>query len=118
MGSATNHYVLDLFADSVNDVVYASGYFTSPGNRIAKWDGANWSNIGSGMNEDVLSLAIYNNELYAGGLFEIAGGNIIDGIAKWNGSSWSSLNSGIGGAITRVDGMIVYQGELYVGGDF
>ncbi len=65
-----------------NDV-YAGGLFIKAGgvvvNRIAKWDGTNWSALGSGVNSNeyftnVFALAVGSGELYAGGTFTTAGG--------------------------------------------
>jgi hypothetical protein len=50
-------------------------------NRIAKWNGTNWSALGSGIDLDfyvdhptsVNSLAVNNGELYVGGSFDTAG---------------------------------------------
>jgi hypothetical protein len=65
---------------------------------------------------------VYNGELYVGGKFTTAGGVSASNIAKWNGTAWSALGSGITGSNTgsnsQVTSMAVYNGELYVGGDF
>ncbi|MEI7979611.1 MAG: T9SS type A sorting domain-containing protein [Bacteroidota bacterium] len=65
---------------------------------------------------------VYNGELYVGGRFTTAGGVSASNIAKWNGTAWSALGSGITGSNTgsnsQVKSMAVYNGELYVGGDF
>jgi len=58
--------------------LYAGGYFTSaggiPANHIARWDGTNWSALGSGVNDTVYGLALSGNNLYTGGSFTNAGG--------------------------------------------
>jgi hypothetical protein len=79
-----------------NDNVYVGGGFTIAGgisaNKIAKWDGTSWSALGDGFNSNVFTLAAYNNDIYAAGLFT-ASGSLNARIAKWNGTSWSSLLS-------------------------
>ena len=62
--------------------------------KSAKWNGATWSPVGSGMGGSavaVYALTVFDDgggpALYAGGVF----GNFI---AKWNGVTWSSLGSG------------------------
>ena len=43
-------------------------------NRIARWDGTNWSALGAGMDIDVNALVVdANGKLYAGGRFKTAG---------------------------------------------
>ena len=88
--------------------LYAGGYFTTAGgiaaNHIAKWDGASWGALDSGMDCSkcvVWALAADGDgNLYAGGYFTTAGGVAANGIARWDGvtSSWSALGSGMGSA--------------------
>ena len=62
---------------------------------------ADWSALGSGMNQVVAALAVSGTNLYAGGYFTMAGGVSANCIAKWDGSAWSALGSGISGGATR-----------------
>jgi len=64
------------------------GAFTTAGgvsaNGIAKWDGTQWSALGSGMNAGVVwALTAYNGELIAGGNFTTAGGQVSAYWARW-----------------------------------
>jgi len=82
---------------------------------------ANWSALGSGMNNSVVALAVSGTNLYAGGAFTNAGGNAANYIAQWNGSSWSALGSGMRAPFTYshyVDALAVSGGTLYAGGGF
>jgi hypothetical protein len=91
--------------------------------NIAKWDGNNWSALGSGIHDYSLQdwpptvrvLAVLGGDLYAAGNFRTAGGNESIGIAKWDGSSWSALGSGMNDG---VDALVVSGGNLYAGGFF
>ncbi len=84
--------------------IYAGGSFSMaggiPANRIAKWDGTNWSPLGTGMNNFVQALTVFDDgsgggpALYTGGFFITAGGGPANLIAKWDGVSWSALGSG------------------------
>ena len=101
--------------------LYAGGYFTVAGNMrvcfIAKWDGSNWSALGSGMNGSVSALAVdASGNLYAGGYFTVAGGVTVNNIAKWDGSSWSALGSGMNGYVKAL--AVDASGNLYAGGLF
>lgn len=56
-----------------------------------------WSNVGTGMNSPVQSLATdtTNDILYAGGVFTQAGGIPAIDIAKWDGVTWAPLGGGV-----------------------
>ena len=75
-----------------------------------------WSAAGSGMNQPVLSLSVYNSQLYAGGWFTTAGGSPASKIAKWNGTSWSAIGTGMD--LGFVGALTVFNGQLYAGGNF
>jgi trimeric autotransporter adhesin len=103
--------------------IVIGGSFTSAGglpcNRIAQWDGTRWSPLGTGMENDVLALAVHNGELYAGGNFGTAGGVVVNCIARWNGTTWRAItSSGIAGVDGPVFALAEVQGTLYVGGAF
>lgn len=95
--------VYALAVDSSGNL-YAGGSFTTADgvtvNNIAKWDGASWSALGSGINGSVWALAFDNlGNLYAGGSFSEAGGVTANYIAKWDGANWSAVGDGIGGYV-------------------
>lgn len=101
--------------------LYAGGAFTLAGdvpvNRVAKWDGAAWSALGSGMEQTVVALAADAvGNLYAGGGFTAAGGVPAAFVAKWDGAAWSGLGDGVG-AVARALA-VDEEGNLYAGGDF
>ena len=67
--------------------VYAGGYFTSTNSggvavNIAKWNGSDWSPLGSGINNPVYALAVSGSDLYAGGSFTTAGGKVSAYLAR------------------------------------
>jgi hypothetical protein len=121
-----------------NGSLIAGGHFAKVGsvtaNNIASWNGTTWTPLGTGINElpvgnyyyDVVALAVYNNELYAAGSFDTAGNMPANNIAKWNGASWAPVGGGVKGYVVsgvdtaqaRIDAMTVYNGELYVAGNF
>lgn len=90
-------------------------------NRIAKWNGSNWSALGSGMNSNVYALAKTANYVCAGGSFTSAGGNSASRIASWDGVNWSALGSGLGrtgSGVAEVYALAVLGDDLYAGGNF
>lgn len=100
------------------ELVVAGLFFSAsgvPARSIAKWDGTNWSAMGSGLLGDAHALAVFNGDLYAGGAFTMAGGIPANFIAKWDGTSWSALSSEPNAAVLA---LCVYNGALYAGGSF
>jgi hypothetical protein len=119
-----------IYAIAVNgNDVYVGGTFGSfrgiGANNIAKWNGVDWSALGSGtggaqQDAVVTAIAVNGNDVFVGGAFTDAGGITVNHIAKWNGSEWSSLGSGITGMnlFTFLSSIAVNGSELYAGGIF
>lgn len=74
-----------------------------------------WYALGDGANAQVNTVAFYNGNIYAGGVFNTIGGISVNKIAMWNGTSWQPLLDGVNGV---VEVMTVYNNELIVGGKF
>jgi hypothetical protein len=108
--------------------LYAGGNFTEAGGDplnpqtamyIARFDGSYWNPVGSGLNEHITDMTIYNNQLIVSGYFTNAGGINANYIAAWDGNSWHALGSGMNSDnIVRVTALAVYNGYLYAGGLF
>ena len=108
-----------IFDDGSGEALYAGGRFTKAGGQncagIAKWDGANWTPVGGGVGGEyaaVYVLKVYDDgsgpQLYAGGLFETAGGVPAHYIARWNGHDWSAVGGGLFGGLAYD----IYNGVL------
>jgi len=118
--------------DGSGPALYASGFFPTAGNvnaiSVAKWDGLQWSRLGSGLTRAggptrVPGLAVYDDgsgeALYATGGFDDAGGTPARGVAKWDGSTWSAVGVGITGQGFKMTTYDDGHGEhLYLGGSF
>ncbi|UOQ70811.1 T9SS type A sorting domain-containing protein [Hymenobacter cellulosilyticus] len=102
-----------------------------PANNIAKWDGSTWSALGTGAANGVRSngtfgsfgvvnaLALNGSDLYAGGVFFMAGSVPANYVAKWDGTRWSNLGAGIDQLSTNtVLALAVIGNTLYAGGRF
>src|SRR2546427_1398107 len=105
--------------------LYVGGLFQRAGDvpavGLAKWDGANWSDVG-GFSGVALSLAADGTNLYVGGTFTNCGGSSITNVAKWNGAKWSALGDGIGyygDTFSQLVNVLLWRnGQLYAGGAF
>jgi hypothetical protein len=101
-----------------NDLIVGGQFINAGGvtcNRIARWTGAAWAALGTGMNSDVRALAFFNSQIVAGGSFTTAGGVSAGYIAGWNGTAWAPIGGGMNGAVRS---LLVYNGVLLAGGDF
>jgi hypothetical protein len=97
---------------------YANGLGTGLStvvNNIARWDGTRWHAMGTGMNDVVSSLTVYNDELIASGVFTVAGGEDVNYIARWDGFRWRPIGEGLGGDARDY---VVYDGDLLAVGVF
>ncbi len=108
-----------------NGDLYVGGWFTSAGpysaGLIGKWDGSNWQPFGIGLSgSNVYDLCVFNNELYAGGNFFMANGNVaVNNIAKWNGVNWSAVGTGLFGTVRDLHVFDDGSGsKLYATGSF
>jgi hypothetical protein len=123
---------LTSFDDGSGPGLYVGGYFTTaggvPASEIAKWDGAHWTALGSGLNGtfgtvDVEALVGFDDgsgpALYAGGNFASIGGIAASNLARWDGQQWSAIGGGLAGIVRA---LAVYDDgsgpALYAGGDF
>ncbi len=102
-GPGTNGGIYATVTDRQGNL-YVGGSFTQagdvPANHIAKWDGKNWSPLGSGVNGNVVALGLDSmGNLYVGGRFTLAGKIPSLGLAKWDGLSWHSLSLPVGRSV-------------------
>lgn len=88
-------------------------------NRIARWNGASWSPLGSGIEgasqARVLALHVHEGDLIAAGFFSSAGGVSVSNIARWNGSEWTALGDGFNDWVRT---LATHEGQLIAAGHF
>jgi len=108
-------------ATASNGDVYVAGEFTEidgvSANRIAKWNGTNWSALGAGVNARISDIAINGTDIYIAGEFTEAGGNAAKYAAKWNGSAWSAIGTTNINAVATSVGVDA-SGVVFLGGAF
>jgi hypothetical protein len=102
--------------------VYIGGMFNTAGSvkgaGIAKWDGANWVNLGSGISGPipiVYAVAPQGSNIYIGGYFTNISGVAATNLACWNGSTWSQVGGGVSSFVLTI---LSVGNKLYVGGAF
>lgn len=137
-GTSGSVFALTVFDDGSGPALYVGGFFETAGevtvNGIARWNGEQWSALGSGSGMgygNVRALEVFDDgsgpALYAGGIFEVADGLPASRIAKWDGQAWSALGTGISGSLepdAPVYSLAVFDDDsgagsaLYVGGLF
>lgn len=120
LGFNPPNVIFDLI--NFNNELIACGGITGSGptsmKYIARWDGANWHQLGIGTIKTVPEcMIIFNGDLIVGGSFA-ASGTIPNtkGIARWDGFQWNSMGDGI--ISGNVNSMASFNGSLYIGGNF
>jgi len=98
--------------DTIHHYLYVGGQFDSAGHKrirnLARWDGNNWTAVGSFINDTaIFAMCMYNSELVIGCL----NGEVIFFDSAGNVLHTFGANASIGALAT-------YNGELYAGGYF
>lgn len=110
-----------------NNELYAGGlilqYQGNVGHGIQKWNGTNWSEVGTGVqgavndNNNICQihkLRVYENKLFASGNFQYAGNGLCPKIACWDGQQWCGFSREIG-LNNTVTSFNFYKDTLYIG---
>jgi hypothetical protein len=85
--------------------------------NIMYFDGAYDRIVGTGLNSNVVAMAVLSTNLYVAGLFTNAGGIAASHVAMWNGNVWSAVGGGVVGSGT-VSALATLGTNLYAGGTF
>ena len=108
------------FNDGNSDRLYAVGTFQIAGGeaalRVARFDGTRWTALGSGFDNEVASIVVFNGQICVGGAFLNSGATPIKRVARWNGSDWVSFGAGFDNG--SVKSLHVFNNELYAAGSF
>ena len=134
-----NNLVLNLFDNQSHfqDILAYKDHFlvtngysiTVNGKRtgaLMEWDGdttfSEFENITQSMDPSggVFEVIKYKNEIYVGGNDIGLNGSVMNKVMRWNGTQWRDLDGGILplGNWGGINDMIVYKGDLYMGGLF
>lgn len=128
-GVAPSINIMRAFDDGTGEQLYVAGQaFTSaggqPANRVARWDGSQWSPVGAGFDDGIIwGLEVFDDgngeAVYAFGTFTSSDGNPVVRAARWNGTTWEQVGDGANASAYHA---IVYDdgcgNAMYVGGAF
>jgi len=129
-GSTWTTLISDVFnsggcqiAFGLNGDIYIAGRYTligtSTANRIIRYySNGTWTQLSSGVNNDILCVYYYDNSIYVGGSFlNDNGSTTLNRVARYNlnTNSWSMLGSGFTGTCAKI---LVKDGIVYAGGSF
>ncbi|MEW6158384.1 MAG: hypothetical protein AB1813_13190 [Verrucomicrobiota bacterium] len=119
---------------SGNDLIVGGSFTAASGvaaTNVARWTGAAWLPIGSGVDLVVSALAANGTDLYAGGTagpYQAPSGNQPAywggraGPMRWNGEAWEEIGGGVHGTAVfdrvRIHDLLSADGKLYVAGNF
>jgi len=105
------------------DIIAGGDFFFSGGtpvNRLARWNGSQWSALGDGFTASgsVVSevITLLNGDVIVGGDFSFAGPTPVSNIARWDGTSWSALGKGLDGSVYGL--ALMADGGIAAGGRF
>ena len=113
--------------DGSGPAIYVGGEFTTMGGiaaeGIARWDGAGWSALGSGIEGSIATMTVHDDgsgaKLYVGGNPKIGG--TPGKLAVWDGSTWAHVPGGLNGqllALAELPGVGGQPARLAAGGEF
>lgn len=102
--------------------LFAAGEFFDAGAirpwNIAAWEGAQWTNVGHGFNDQVNRLGVFNGQLVAAGFMTHADGRACGRLAAWSGSAWSTIGGGFNESSASPLALAEIGGSLVVSGVF
>lgn len=134
VGPGLNSVVKSLFADTINQRLYAVGnFFGTVGSsvqcpsNVAYWDGSDWNAFGttvSPLYPEVIY--VHKNEVYVGTQSRQynMSGDTLNAIARWDGTDWQPLGKGLRSIdslqqwVGSAHGLLTYNGQLAVAGSF
>jgi hypothetical protein len=116
------------FDDGAGPGLYATGWRGGGGRGfVTQWRSGDWSSPTPGLDGPVEAAVRFDNgsgpaQCIVGG-FTFAGGQRMNRVGLWDGSTWSPLGDGFDDdSFQSTTGLIrsaeVFEGDLYVGGDF
>ena len=106
----------------MGDELIACGSFdwTDSLTMAARWDGSTWRPFGNRIAPGIIAVAatcaVYQGQLYVGGMFRAPTDTSAALLVRWTGSAWESL--AVGRNRSEVYALATYDAKLYIGGEF
>ncbi len=115
-----------------NSFIVAGGFYSNtlspwygphpPFRHVARWNGASWSSLGSGIEAAINTLTILpDGDIFAGGdvVYDPQPGFTapvdVHNLARWNGAAWRAMTRGVAGpldnAVASVSGSVIVPGR-------
>ena len=114
LGGGTNGSVTVVRTLASGELLVA-GNFTDAGGvscmNVARWNGANYVEMGSPMNGTISAAIEHNGDIYLGGSFN---GGTSD-LLRWNAGNWEA-QAAFSSKYAQINAMHVHNGDLYVAG--
>ncbi len=97
-------------------ILYVGGGIRQPDSSpLRRWDGEQWTHI-QGIDGIVTALTTYEEHLIVGGQISVNG--FAANIGAYNGTQWIQFGDLAGGLFPLVRDLAVFNGKLFVGGQF
>jgi hypothetical protein len=133
LASNTLHAGVATMASDRNGDLVVGGWFSTAGGvaaqNIARWNGASWQPLGSGLTGPAGSpptvhamTTAPNGAVWVVGTFHAAGGVAVESVASWDGTAWSTLPPGLSQGATGFAALqavaVGSYGDVFVAGEF
>jgi trimeric autotransporter adhesin len=119
-GPSSGYFYVTSMATNGN-YLYVGGNFTNADNcgarECARWDGTNWSAMGS-LPGIVFSLKFVGTNLYAGGVFLNTNGTTYTCLARWAGANWTLIPGDFAGFLPVAYSVESDGNNIFIGGNF
>lgn len=112
-----NNYLMGL-ASYQNELYVAGDPLVIDGQtyqNIARWNGSQWREVGTGFDGVAFNLLSSADGLYAGGSIQPINSQNQGGLVRWDGSQWHDVGGGITGYVMDLQ---LVDNQLIIGGSF
>lgn len=116
--TVVNDYSHMVLASYQNELYLSSNPLVIDGHayqNIARWNGTEWGEVGSGFDGFAFKLLGTADGLYAGGSIQPISAQNQGGLVRWDGTQWHDVGGGITGQVVDLQ---IADDQLVIGGQF